>query len=765
MKRLTPLFLLLLPACGEGSGLFGGGGPCPRLHLPDEILVEDARFFESTPTPLRLEHRCARGGTVQIDRISLDDVDHWAFATPPFRQVAPEEARTVRMLFTPTWPTYSYDGILTVEAGGELQEVPLLGRVDPDQDGDGYEAEQAGGTDCNDLDPEVHKVETEIDDGIDNDCDGVVDEPFVDLGSVRITELLTQPRDARAEFGVWVELFNVSNRTINLRGWRIEHDGGRMRIEGDVMVDPFQRVVIGVEADQEINGGLELDGVMVGDLIPDEPTWLKLYSDGVQFEAEFDGWKAQYGYAMQLDERSARRDAKPVPSAWCPSKKRGYGTTYGSPGAINGDCGSLDFDGDGWSLDDGDCDDESATTHPGGTELWNDADDNCDTFVDTMWIEDRLETELIEVPNPHVVSVGAWGGDGRDGVAILIEGEVHFIGPDDPWAGRPADRSSSVSIALPVGARTDPKLAPELAHLGGGAVELVVSHQGVPDHPDGLAVLGVPTDRRVPADDVARVWVHALPSSRPRLADLDGDGSDEVIYAQSATRGVALELGPTVSGTVEEDDVIESGWGIPGGFITDVRPVDWDDDGYDDLDLTAYTGSGYGHLIVPGGVGLGDDRDATRDQVLFIAGSGFLTVAEVHGDSARDLIWLQGDRAQVFAGPVSNPPGTPTWELQAAGGHTFSDLVRVDFDGDPFDEIVATTVADAAGRAWFLDQSSLLGTGSDYMVDHSASQWAPIRTSWTPLPGIDVDGDGRDSLLFYASGPGQGWLQRVPPKP
>jgi hypothetical protein len=45
-----------------------------------------------------------------------------------------------------------------------------------DLDSDGYESFAAGGDDCVDTDAEIHPGATEVVDGIDNDCDGRVDE-------------------------------------------------------------------------------------------------------------------------------------------------------------------------------------------------------------------------------------------------------------------------------------------------------------------------------------------------------------------------------------------------------------------------------------------------------------------------------------------------------------------------------------------------------------------------------------------------------------
>jgi len=46
----------------------------------------------------------------------------------------------------------------------------------PDADGDNYRSATCGGTDCNDGNAAVHPGVTEACNGVDDDCDAVVDE-------------------------------------------------------------------------------------------------------------------------------------------------------------------------------------------------------------------------------------------------------------------------------------------------------------------------------------------------------------------------------------------------------------------------------------------------------------------------------------------------------------------------------------------------------------------------------------------------------------
>lgn len=145
-----------------------------------------------------------------------------------------------------------YDGIDQDCDGSDLTDV----------DGDGFDAVEAEGSDCDDYDDDRYPGADEMDDGEDNDCDGIADEDFVGFRDVVINEVMADPSLVADSAGEWVELFNTSDRSIDLRGWGLgdgDGTGPAMTIDAPLSIDPGEYIVLGVNDDPSTNGWVDVD--------------------------------------------------------------------------------------------------------------------------------------------------------------------------------------------------------------------------------------------------------------------------------------------------------------------------------------------------------------------------------------------------------------------------------------------------------------------------------------------------------------------------
>ena len=125
------------------------------------------------------------------------------------------------------------------DCDGSIDEAGATGEVswyaDDDEDGYGDAAAEvvdcdapagflADDTDCDDADPDIYPGSTEVQDLVDNDCDGLVDEDFVAVGDLVISEVARQPRFGQSStvtYGQWFEVYNASAYDIDMSGWYI----------------------------------------------------------------------------------------------------------------------------------------------------------------------------------------------------------------------------------------------------------------------------------------------------------------------------------------------------------------------------------------------------------------------------------------------------------------------------------------------------------------------------------------------------------------
>ena len=282
-----------------------------------------------------------------------------------------------------------------------------------DGDGDGF----SGSEDCNDDDASQSPAAMEICDGIDNDCDGAIDEDvldtwFLDLDGdgfgdpTELTESCAAPpdhvtnaedcndQDALAYPGAPESCDGIDNDCdgdIDEDGvevWFLDHDGDGFGDSGS-RVEDCERPATGVAVDGDCDdddSAVHPDATEVcnerDDDCDDEideglaVTW---YRDG-----DGDGW----GDVTSTTEACIEPAGHTADGGDCDDSDTAY-----HPGAPETDCtdphdyncdGSVayaDADGDGWAACT-DCDDSEAAVNPDATEVCNSIDDDCDGDID-----------------------------------------------------------------------------------------------------------------------------------------------------------------------------------------------------------------------------------------------------------------------------------------------------------------------------------------------------------------------------------------------
>ena len=101
----------------------------------------------------------------------------------------------------------------------------------------------------------------ELLDGIDNDCDGLVDEGFAVAGTIIITEIMANPGCVSDDDGEWLELYNATQQPWDIAGWVLkDNDNDKVTIDvQSLVVQPGKYVVLGTNANVETNGGVALN--------------------------------------------------------------------------------------------------------------------------------------------------------------------------------------------------------------------------------------------------------------------------------------------------------------------------------------------------------------------------------------------------------------------------------------------------------------------------------------------------------------------------
>ncbi len=216
--------------------------------------------------------------------------------------------------------------------------------------------------DCNDLDPRVRPGATEVPNGIDDDCDGLVDEGTnrFDADGDGFTPAGGDCNDGDPQIRPGAPerpngLDDDCDGTIDEGTDRFDNDNdGFTPGEGDcndadAAVNPGQTEIMDNGIDDDCDGNVD---------------------DGV-YDPDGDGYTADGGDCDETD-----------PEVRPGAPERPNGVDDDCDGIIDEGTENYDDDGDGFSEVGGDCNDSDPDANPGATEVQNGRDDDCDEDID-----------------------------------------------------------------------------------------------------------------------------------------------------------------------------------------------------------------------------------------------------------------------------------------------------------------------------------------------------------------------------------------------
>ncbi len=211
---------------------------------------------------------------------------------------------------------------------------------DLDHDDDGI----ADADDCAPEDADVHPGASEVDNGVDDNCDGHLDERPPERGELIVTEMLNDPDPTDDDVGEWFEVLNVGDVALMLDGLAVTDAGGTgFTVLSTTILDPAEIWVLGVSADEAVNGGYRPDYLYASEdlRLHNEEDELTLSLNGVLIDTvSYDlDFPHEKGKSQSLDPGARSASSNDDPDNWCEGDGE-YGTdgNQGTPGEPNPAC-------------------------------------------------------------------------------------------------------------------------------------------------------------------------------------------------------------------------------------------------------------------------------------------------------------------------------------------------------------------------------------------------------------------------------------------
>ena len=363
-----------------------------------------------------------------------------------------------------------------------------------DADGDGHSTIASGGDDCDDSNAAIYPGATELCNGIDDDCDGSVDDGLVvntwypDRDGDSYGDAQSALSSCTTPSGYILDGSDCDdyNATAHPGGTEVPYDGVDQDCDGsdwiDVDGDGYASDVVGGpdcwDTNPDVHPGIQetVDGVDedCNSLVDDTTTAYDDDGDGYAEDAgdcddstsnigpgtaetvdgvdqDCDGLIDDGTVAYDDDGDGASENDGDCNDA---DATVGNGAVEVAGNGMDDDCdgivdgGPQDLDGDGYATSAGDCDDNNANIHPGRAELEDGIDNNCDGRIDegTAAYDDDGDGASenagdCDDSNAGVSPTGTETADGRDEDCdeVVDEGTVAYDDDGDGFSENGGD--------------------------------------------------------------------------------------------------------------------------------------------------------------------------------------------------------------------------------------------------------------------------------------------------------------------------------------
>ncbi|MFT4974270.1 MAG: hypothetical protein ACI8S6_000152 [Myxococcota bacterium] len=604
----------------------------------------------------------------------------------------------------------------------------LVGCGDKLVDGDGDGALDS--LDCDDADATVFPGADELCDGIDSDCDGVVDNDPVD-GSEHFLDY-----DGDGYGGASVSILSCE-------------DAPSGYVDNSEDCDDLSAAAF--PGGDEVCDGLDNDCDGNVDIGATDITLFYADGDGDGYGNPAQSTQGCFPPDGYVDNGADCDDTDPERSPetqWYPDLD---GDGYGSTDFVVIDC----EEPDGYTLNGEDCDDERSDVFPGAEEVCDGADTNCDGTVPADDVDDDGDGQA------------PCGGDCDDSSSDIYLGGVEVCANevDEDCDGR-LDNSCPVSTS-----------SADISITGTSSDNFGISVATTDVDSDGAADLPVTANGAADAD-VSIVGEATLDYLGYTLAaaDLDGDGyGDVAMGAYGAQLGEVYVFYGPLSGalTVADADATLSGTGTSSGLSQYLLSATADADGDGDIDLmvgahTYNSSKGAialfdepsGELTVEEGIALYSGTATTG-----YAGYGGAVVGDVDGDGVPDAVFGEpnSDSAYLLYGPLTGSLDSSMADVTfdnstRSGDYPGSRVAGGDLNNDgSIDVVISAKYDDIGGTSTgtiAVFYGPLSGTIDLYDADAiitGGATYTYLGQQTDALSAVDLDGDGTSDLIFGAS--------------